>query len=393
MTNREATTKRGGVMPIIFLTVLIDLIGFGIVIPVLPLYAARFQASALEIGLLMGIFSGLQFLLAPLFGRWSDRIGRKPILTLSMVGAVVGYLVMGFADSVFMLFIARMIAGVSGASIGTAQAAIADVTSAENRVRGMGIIGAAFGIGFILGPAIGGLMSTISPAAPFFFAAMLAFANVLLLWRKFPETLLEGDRAALHRTSAWGEALAHSQLRRVILSYFLLITGFSIMTGMFALFTAKKLGLDATQNGLIFAFIGVIAAVIQGRLIGGLVHRFGDLALARVGAVLVGGGLLGLPFVAGIPSLLFVSALLAAGNSLMMPTLSALASRQADAQSQGRTLGVLQSGASLARFIGPLIGGALFHWGTVAGSSGVLAFWTGALLVFAAGWLTPKIPE
>ncbi|MFQ3577733.1 MAG: MFS transporter, partial [Verrucomicrobiia bacterium] len=240
---------------------------------------------------------------------------------------------------------------------------------------------------------IGGLMSTISPAAPFFFAAILAAGNLLLLWSKFPETHTNRYQCSRRRSSAWGEALAHGRLRRVILSYFLLITGFSIMTGMFALFTAQKLGLDATQNGLVFAFIGVIAAAIQGRLIGGWVRRFGDLPLARLGAILVGLGLLGLPFVGGMFSLLSISALLAAGNSLMMPTLAAIASRQADAQSQGRTLGVLQSGASLARFLGPLAGGALFHWGAATGSNGIPAFWTGALLVFGAGWLAPKSDE
>jgi DHA1 family tetracycline resistance protein-like MFS transporter len=185
--------------------------------------------------------------------------------------------------------------------------------------------------------------------------------------------------------SAWREAFSNPVLARLILAYFFLTVGFSIMTGMFALFTKDRLGFTEVQNGYVFAFIGVVAALIQGKLIGGLVKRFGEHALAITGAILVAMGLAGLPFISSVWNLLPVCALLAAGNSLMMPTLSALASKQATARGQGRVLGVMQSSGSLARFLGPLIGGALYAFSLVGAPSGFVPFIFGALMVLIAG--------
>lgn len=359
----EAAQSKKPALPLIFLTVVIDLIGFGIIIPVLPLYAARFGASPLEVGVLMGVFSGLQFLLAPVFGRFSDRFGRRPLLLLSMAGNVAGYALMAVAQSLPLLFAARFVSGVSGASISTAQAAVADVTAPEERARGMGLIGAAFGIGFVLGPLIGGLMALVNPAAPFWFAAGLAGVNLALLWARFPETLSRASRQAAAEAgggSAWAEALSDRPMAALIAAYFLQTAGFSVMTAMFALFTEARLGFGMRENGFVFAFIGVVAAVIQGRLIGRLVARFGERRLAVAGALITAAGLCALPYIGSAAALVPAVLLLAAGNSLFTPAVNALVSRLAAAHHQGRALGVMQSAGSLARFLGPLFGGWLF---------------------------------
>ncbi len=376
-----------------FLTTLIDLIGFGIVIPVLPLYADRFHAGAFEIGALMGVFSACQFLFAPFFGRWSDRVGRRPVLIISMIGNVAGYLVMAFGDSLAMLFVARIIAGVSGSSISTAQAAMADVTPVQERAKGMGLVGAAFGLGFMIGPMLGGLLSPLGAGAPFMFAALLAALNVWLITVRFPETLPMGATPAGHEDRSAVDANAAHPLRMAILAFFLLITGFSILTAMFSLFTKQRLGFGEWENGLIFGYIGFIAVLIQGGLVGRLAPRFGDKPLLAAGALLTTAGLVLLPFVTTLWPLLGVCFLLSAGNSLMSPVLNAMASKLAGPQHQGRVLGLMQSAGSLARFLGPFAGGALFTVTALAALPAQWAFWTGAVLVFLSGVLALSVRQ
>ncbi len=377
------------VLSLIFVTVVIDLIGFGIVIPLLPLYSERYGAGPLEIGAIMGIFSGCQLLFAPVFGRLSDRFGRRPILLMSMIGAAIGYAIMGFAQSFEMLMAARVLQGVSGASIATAQAAIADVTSQEDRAKGMGLIGAAFGIGFVLGPLIGGLMSLVSLGAPFFFAAGVSVVNAALLYWRLPETRPAAKRGSSTGTTP-GVALSIGEcgrtLRLLMAAYLLAITGFSVMTGMFSLFTKDRFGFDEAANGYIFAYIGFIAIVIQGRLIGPLVRRFGEKPLALAGAALVAVSLFGLPLAPTVAMLLVATAGLAVGNSLIMPTLNSMTSRCAPPETQGRVLGALQAAGSLGRLLGPVLGGALYarQFAGFAPAAGQGAFWSGAILVAAA---------
>ncbi len=386
------------VLPLIFVTVVIDLIGFGIVIPVLPLYGERFGASPFQVGLLMGVFSGCQLLLAPVFGRLSDRIGRRPILLLSMVGACIGYLIMAMATSWAWLMVARVIQGVSGASISTAQAAIADVTTNRDRSRGMGLIGAAFGIGFVLGPLIGGLMSRVSEGGPFFFAAGLSALNSIFLFTRLPETRpLRAQEGADQRppvTLARASLLA-TPVGRVIIAYLFVTTGFSIMTGMFSLFTKDRFSFGELQNGYVFAFIGLIAVLVQGGLIGRLVCRFGEKRLALIGGSLVSLSLAALPLAATVPGLIVACAGLALGNSLITPTLNGLASRSIDAHSQGRVLGVLQASGSLGRMLGPFLGGVLYHWqiGGALPGLGQAAFWAGSMLCAGATVALVGMPQ
>lgn len=349
---------------VLFLTVFVDMVAFGIIIPVLPLYAQHFDATPLQIGWLLGIYSGMQIIFTPVLGRLSDRFGRRPILMLSLAGTALGFVLMGVADSLLLLFIARIIAGITGGNVSIPQAYIADVTTPETRSKWMGMIGAAFGLGFTLGPMIGGIMSEISYGAPFFFAAGLTTANVVLLYFILPESLTREDRAA-HRSAPTIEVFRHGSglmFGLVVATYFFLITGFSIMTTLFPLFTARRFGYDALANGYLFGFIGIISVIVQGGLIGRLVRVFGETTLARVGLILTTLSLAYLPWCNNLAGLLLVSIGLSCGSGFSSPPLNGLASQMIDRSWQGRAMGVLQAAGSSGRLLGPLIGGALLMW-------------------------------
>jgi multidrug resistance protein len=347
---------------LIFFTVFIDMVGFGIVIPVLPLYAEHFHATPVEIGWLTGIYSGMQILFVPILGKLSDRFGRRPILIVSLLGTAIGFLIMGWATSLALLFVARIIDGASGGNISTAQAYIADISTPENRSRSMGIIGAAFGLGFTFGPMIGGILSRISYGAPFYFAAALAAVNVVLLYFILPESLAAEHRAHPADRSRMSEIFQHGHGRlfgTIVATYFFTITGFAIMTTLFALFTEKHFGFDAHQTGYVFGFIGIISVILQGGLIGRLIKIFGETALARFGLLMLSIGLALLQAVPTITMLLLVSGMIAIANGLSTPTLNGLASQMIDRGWQGRALGLMQSAGSMGRLIGPLLAGWL----------------------------------
>jgi DHA1 family tetracycline resistance protein-like MFS transporter len=355
---------------VIFVTVFIDLIGFGIVIPVLPFYVegTKFNASPSTVGLLFASYSIMQLVFTPILGRLSDRYGRRPILFVSLIGTGIGFLILGFATTLWMLFAGRIIDGISGGNISTAQAYIADITTPENRAKGMGLIGAAFGMGFIFGPAIGGVLSRWGMHVPFLFAAGLAFANALLLYFTLPETVTPDHparaSAASGRWTQLAQALNQSRLAFILLIYFLFVTAFSIMTTTFGLFTMYRFGYDAHDTGWLFVFVGVIGAVIQGGLIGKLVKTFGELPLVVTGAFLFAGSLFAIPFTGpqtGLLTLLLVGGTFSIGNSLSMPALTGLASKSAGRGEQGGVLGITQSVASLSRTIGPLVASYLIY--------------------------------
>ncbi len=356
---------------IIFVTIFIDLIGFGMVIPILPFYASSelFKATPLEIGMLFSIYSWMQFFFSPILGRLSDKYGRRPILFISLLGSAVGYFVIGFASTLFMVFLGRIIGGVTGGNISTAQAYIADVTTKENRAKGMGLFGAAFGLGFILGPAIAGILSKYGIHVPFYFAAVLSFANAIALYFVLPESLKPGMR--VDQASRKGkiaelfESLAEPRFRMIALIYFLLITAFSIMTYAFVLFTKFTFDYTAEENGYLFAYVGFIAIIMQGAVFGIAAKKFGEARLAVFGCLVLTASLFAMPFsgpaFGGLAILLVISTFLSFGNAFASPALTSLASKNAGEHEQGRVMGVMQSGASLARAIGPTIGGVLLN--------------------------------
>src|SRR5438132_6272762 len=252
---------------VIFITVFIDLVGFGIVIPVLPYYAegTKFGATPSQVGLLFASYSIMQLVFAPVLGRLSDKYGRRPLLLTSLLGTALGFLILGFATTLWMLFLGRIIDGITGGNISTAQAYIADSTTKEDRAKGMGLVGAAFGLGFVFGPAIGGVLSHWGIGVPFFFAAGLAFANAILLYFTLPETVTPDHPARVSAASGRGlkhliDSLKRPQLGFVLTIYFLSIVAFSIMTAVFSLFMMFRLCYDAFDNGWIFAYVGSISA-------------------------------------------------------------------------------------------------------------------------------------
>lgn len=381
---------------IIFATVFIDLIGFGMVIPILPYYAHTepFMATPLDIGFLFASYSLMQFFFSPLLGRLSDKYGRRPILFVSLVGSAVGYLTLGLANTLFLVFLGRIIGGISGGNISTAQAYIADVTSKENRAKGMGLFGAAFGLGFILGPAIAGILSKYGVNVPFFVAAAMSLANAIALYFILPESIKPGAKANVtvrkSRILELVDSLRDKAFRELNLIYFLLITAFSIMTYAFVLYTSFRFGYDAEKNGYLFAFVGVISILVQGMLFGRLVKMFGETALIVVGCAVLVLSLFALPFIGptygGVSALLVGLAVMSFGNSLASPGLTSLASKSADEHDQGRTMGIMQSGASLARTVGPLLGGFLLNNALNAIDDDTIyrTFWAASIIMFIA---------
>jgi multidrug resistance protein len=345
---------------IIFLTVFISMVGFGIVIPVLPVYAAseRFQMSPSQLGWLVGIFSLVQLFFAPLFGKLSDRVGRKPVLLLSVVGSAVGFFVIGVADAAWMLFLGRIIDGASGGNIATAQACIADVTPPENRSKAMGIIGAAFGLGFIMGPALGGLLATVSSQAPFHAAGILSLVNALLIWVRLPETYPAEQRGAARAGATLGEVFAGNRRAFILLllvASLLSTTGFAFIHVLFALFCGDRFGWTVREISYAFAFVGILAVFVQGGLLRRLLKRNIEKQVAATGAFCLALSLFWLPRVSGTNAFLGSCALMALGNGLLTPTLSGMASRFVHGGAQGRLMGLMTSAGSLGRFLGPAL--------------------------------------
>jgi len=403
--NKDRLMKRSPLI-VIFTTVFIDLVGFGIVIPVLPFYAEGtiFNATPRTVGFLFASYSIMQLIFSPILGRLSDKYGRRPVLFISIIGTGVGFLILGFAQTVFMLFVGRILDGITGGNISTAQAYIADITTKENRAKGMGLVGAAFGLGFIFGPAIGGILSRWGIHIPFFFAGGLCFANAILLYFTLPETVTKDHPARQSAAGGRGlsqllQSLKDPRLAFVLTIYFLFIVAFSIMTTSFSLYTMFRFGYDAQHTGYLFAYVGLIAVVIQGGLIGKLVKHFGELPLVIFGAFCFAVSLFAVPFVGplagGLAALLIGGGVFSMGNSLATPALTSLASKSVGPADQGTVLGVTQSVASLARAVGPSLAALLINSSIAQpGADGqshymsnhslFVTFWTAAGIMFVA---------
>jgi multidrug resistance protein len=350
-------------MALILMTVVIDLIGFGIVLPILPLWAQHFGASATEIGILSATYSLMQVIFAPLWGRLSDRAGRRPVILITLLGSCVSAFMIGIAHTLVLLFVARIINGVSGASYAAAQAYVADITTDESRARGMGLIGAAFGIGFIIGPAIGGLLSLVSDAAPFFFASGLAGVNLVLAWRLLPESRRPGSLTApLGRWEMLRHALTSRRLAPLVWLSFIATFAFVGMEATFALLGAHRFGYGEGAMGMLFAYVGIAAAVGQGVVVGRAVARYGETQVMLWGLIgtAVGLGLLAVAF--NIAVVLVALAILGVFSGLAFATISALISHAAPVDMQGGILGVAASSSGLARIGGPIVAGALFQY-------------------------------
>ncbi len=381
-------------MPILFLIVFVDLVGFGLVIPLLPFYAERFHASPLQMTGLFASYSLMSMLTAPLWGRLSDRVGRRPVLMTSMAAAALAYVWLAFATELWMLFVARGLAGACAGNIAAAQAYIADVTTPENRAKGMGLIGAAFGLGFIIGPALGGViagddLATADLATPCLIAAGLsftAFVGVILI---LPESLASpGTYRSRGRIAATRASFSRPVLARLLGVFFLVTLAFSGMETIFAWWAIAQFGWGPRSTGFVFFYVGVLSALMQGGLIGPLTRWFGEERLMLAGLALIALGLLVMPFARELPTLIVAVSALALGMGAMQPSINSLISRSAGAEQQGEIMGVAQSVGSLSRVLGPLIAGGLF---TAFGPNS--PFLWGAVLVLGAlliGWRVPR---
>ena len=347
---------------IIFVTVFIDLLGFGIIIPLMPFYAETFGANALTIGLLNTSFSLMQFLFAPFWGRLSDRIGRRPVILIGLFGSAVSYLLFGLATSLTLLFAARIAAGIAGANIPTAQAYMADVTTPEHRAKGMGLVGAAFGLGFIFGPAIGGFLSQWGYQAPSFFASALSLANFIAAWFLLPESRpsARADAARTSRVAALRQALRRPGLPQLLLIYFIVVAAFASFETTFALYSERRFAFSASTIGYVFAFVGIVLSIVQGFLVGKIVPRVGEGRIVPVAILTLAAGLALVPIARNVATLVAACGILALGMGFNSPSLMSMISRRAAADMQGGVLGLSQSLASLARVIGPAWGGWLY---------------------------------
>jgi MFS family permease len=364
----------------IFLTVFIDLLGFGLVLPFLAKEARdTFGVTAFEATLLASVYSLMQFLFVPVWGRVSDRVGRRPVLVWSIAGTALSMAGLGaslaWGGSIAWLFAARIFGGIATANLGTASAYIADVTPPSERARGMGLIGVAFGLGFILGPGVGGALAKIPVAGhhgvvPCFVAAGLSVGNLVWVLLGVPESLPIDNRARVPRrglaplnVTAMREAFALPGVGMAIAVNFLVVLSFTNLDQTFTFFCGDLFGIDERGTGYVLAFIGVVAAGVQGGLVRPLAKRFDESLLIRAGAAVQALAFAGLAFAGTLGShvMLFASGgLLAVGNGLTQPSTSAFISRRAPVDRQGGTLGTNQSFASLARTFGPATGGWLY---------------------------------
>jgi len=352
---------------ILFLTVFIDLLGFGIVIPFLPMFAHKMGVGAVGVGLLLSIYSLTQFVFAPILGRISDRIGRRPILLLGLLGSSIGYLVYGFAGTFFWLLASRAMHGACAATISTAQAYVADTTDDEHRAKGMGLIGAAFGLGFVLGPALGGIMGHSSLRVPVFFASALTFANFIFAAARLPESH-HADRSApldlahfIAPLLAIPRELVRHRLARMFAIAFLLTFSLSALEATFALMVPAVYGYGAFGIGVLLAFAGLMQALAQGYLLGKIVARFGEVWLLKVGLLAMIAGLAPMGSISSHGGLLAMLAAVSLGYGFASPSIASLISRNTDRDLQGEVMGVNQSAMSLARICGPIAGGLAYQ--------------------------------
>ncbi len=343
----------------IWASVAVDLVGFGIVLPILPIYAKRFHATSLEAALLVTAFSAAGFICSPIWGRLSDRFGRRPVILVSLAGTAVGSLLTGAATGLPLLFVGRLVDGASGASVAVAQAAAADLAEPPERSRLFGLLGAAFGLGFVAGPAIGALGALGGPRVPFYLAAGLAAANTVVAWFRLPETRVPD--AAPHRPAngTWWRDPSVQSVAPLLLVAFAAMMAFSGFEATFSLFGQRHLGLGIGSAAAVFTGVGLVVVAVQGGLVHEVVSRIGELRTLASGLMLNVAGLALLAparsWALAAPALLFLTA----GQGLVQTTMAAALAGRAGPGRRGRVLGAQQSASALARIAGPAAGGAL----------------------------------
>jgi MFS transporter, DHA1 family, tetracycline resistance protein len=339
--------------------VAVDLVGFGIVLPILPIYAKRFGTSSFQAALLVTVFSAASFVCSPLWGRVSDRFGRRPVLLVALAGTAIGSLLTGLAGGLALLLIGRMIDGGSGASVSVAQASAADLAGPKDRARLFGLLGAAFGLGFVAGPAIGAIAALSGPRLPFFLAAGLAAANTVVAWFRLPETRPPGERSGGRSRSDRLRLGAAKDITALLVVAFCAVMAFSAFEATFALFGQQRLGFGIASAAAVFTAVGVVIVTVQVGLVHRLVLRLGELPTLVLGLL---ANTLGLILLAGAHSWAAAAPALLAltvGQGLVQTTMASALAGRSSAATRGQALGYQQSAGALGRIVGPALGGAL----------------------------------
>ncbi len=377
---------------ILFLTMFIVMVGFGVIMPILPFYAESMGASATDLGLLFASYSVVQFIFSPIWGQMSDRVGRKPMILLGLVGFGISFLLFAMATSLWMLFAARMLGGIlSAATLPTVMAYIADTTDSKQRGGGMGVLGAAMGMGITFGPVIGGFLGERSPSLPFYFSGFLALAVAVFAFILLPESRSLEDRRK-------AKSLPRRSMTEVFLALrgpigFLLILAFlasfasANLEGTFALFSQEHLGFGEAEMGLVFGVMGVVMALTQGLLVGRFINRWGEERMIQVGLLSSGLGFMLLLATFNMTSILVVMGIMGLGNASMRPAVNSLASKLVTADEQGSAMGVVNSYNSLGRIFGPVVGGVLFdtmgyQWPYIVGAALFVLILVGSFFLF-----------
>lgn len=372
----------------VVLVVLVDLLGFTIVMPLLAPFAQEYGFSGLQIGLLLAAFPLCQLIAGPILGRLSDRYGRRPVLIVSQAGTALSFLILGLTQNFWIMLIARAVDGASGGNILVAQAYVADVTPPEQRARGLGLIGMAFGLGFVLGPLMGGLLLELPVAPewrlrlPFLVAAGFSTLAWVLVLLRLPESRKPGAEGSQARVATWRGVLATLSLpsvRVLVLVGALATLAFAALEGTYSLYVRSRLDWGPRQAAFAFAFLGVVSAVVQGGLIRGLVRRHGEPALIVAGLAIVAAGMAGLAVAQGVAMVLAVTALVGLGQGLVSPSLSGLLSRVTPDADQGAVFGTLASAQTLARMVNYLVANVL-----LARADPSAPYWEGAAVASAA---------
>ncbi|TDJ18034.1 MAG: MFS transporter [Deltaproteobacteria bacterium] len=385
-SNSSAQGSRSTLF-ILLSIVVVDLIGFGIVMPVLPFYARDFGVTATTLGLLMMSYAAAQFVCAPLWGRLSDRVGRRPVILFSVAGTSASLLFFGLAESILWLFVARVLAGGFAANVSVASAYITDVTNEEERTRWMGMLGASFGVGFILGPIIGGLLSPLGYRVPMLVAAGLAFINLIYAAFSLKEPDRHVDRGATAVSASRFSVLRGPEVRRLCLIYFVYSIAVSQLETIFAFFMIDRFEFDALEVAWIFVGMAIVMGGIQGGGMKPLSARYSEKQLVVTGSLLLGLGFVLLPSAPTWAVLLLPLALAAVGRAITQPPLMSLTSMAATSDTRGVVMGTFQSSASLARVVGPVLAGLLYDLAEPG------PFYLAAALMGLAFLLSRRLPE
>lgn len=414
MDQAEQTTGEDGAaaktidrraLATVWMTLFLDLMGFGMVVPLLQYYAEHHGASPIEAALLSTTFSAAQFFMSPVLGRISDRHGRRPVMLISIAGSAGAMLLLGFANALWVVFAARVVSGMCNANVSTANAYVADRVPPEDRARYMGMMGSAIGLGFIFGPTMGGLLYTDDlPTLPFFVSAGLATINWLMAWRWLPESRDPAQqrsntvrRVGFPLSPAVFRVLRGSWLGAVVAVTFCFYFSFANMESTFALYTQARFQFGAFETGVFFTYIGVVVAFTQGVLVGRMVSRFGEKRSLLIGLVLLSIGLGSFAFSFTMAGLVFGGFAVSVGNGLITPNINALVSRASGDDEQGYNLGINASGAALGRIVGPTVSGPAFKFigpgvPMAIGSAVVLVGWVLALAFVKQPGSTPAAP-